>query len=768
MKKNSIAFVLAMLWGCASACAQIGIGEWRSHFSYDRILRVQAVGNHVYAAAAQGLLRYNVATGETVLLNKTTGLSDVGIRTIAYDAHTATLVVAYNNANIDLLQDGEILNIGDIRRSNISGDKSIHAIRFHQGNAYLACAFGIVLLDLKRAEIKETYYIDISGRCEVYDVAVSDSMLYAATPTGLRYIPYRQRNPVVATNWTIDNTSLLAGLPVRQLEWCHNRLLALAEEGNEGILYRQANDGILLPWLSGTLRNIRSHDGCLTVVTADSIWVYNVDDRREQAFGAYDWMSIQVNDADWADGSLWMAHNWAGLMCYDYRAQRLYNVSPNGTCYDAVYKLLPHQNNLLLCHGGKSSVYSNAGIPAVVDYFVDNRWQAVSGAAVDTLFDVVDIAVNPINDNEWLATSWGQGVLHIVNGEIVAVYNESNTDGALQSYHSGSYRSLRTGAIVYDAGGNAWITSSLVDRTIAMRHSDGSWKSFDLSRMIENNEIDKLVFDSIRGYLWLAGRANRIYVFHTDGETVQQAVVNPNNGSRVETSAVTCMVQDHDGDLWIGTNKGVKKIFDGYRAFQNGGEGEMSPVTCSNILFSQGDMVEYLMAYESITCMAVDGANRKWIGTAEGGLYLLSATGLEQLEHFTAANSPLLSNKIISLAVMPESGELFIGTDAGLQSYRGTATYATATPEETIHVFPNPVRPDYRAPIAIKGFSRNALVHITDVAGHTLFSTTAYGGQAIWNGCTNEGLRVPTGVYFVFASDVDGKARAVAKILFVQ
>ena len=194
----------------------------------------------------------------------------------------------------------------------------------------------------------------------------------------------------------------------------------------------------------------------------------------------------------------------------------------------------------------------------------------------------------------------------------------------------------------------------------------------------------------------------------------------------------------------------------------------MSPVTCSNITITNGEFYEYLMAYEGITAIAVDGANRKWVGTSSGGLYLLSATGLEQLEHFTAENSPLFSNRIITLGIQPRTGEVYIGTDKGLQVYRSTATYADAEPQEEVYAFPNPVRPNYDGPIAIKGFTRDALVHITDAAGHTVYSTRALGGQAIWNGRTLNGERVAAGVYYVFASDAEGGHRSVAKILVVR
>ena len=174
------------------------------------------------------------------------------------------------------------------------------------------------------------------------------------------------------------------------------------------------------------------------------------------------------------------------------------------------------------------------------------------------------------------------------------------------------------------------------------------------------------------------------------------------------------------------------------------------------------------MAYESITCMAVDGANRKWVGTANNGLYLISANGLEQLHHFTTANSPLASDKIVALTVYPESGVLFVGTDKGLQSYRSTATGADVFPSSDIHAFPNPVRPGFDGVVSIKGFTRDALVHITDARGHVVFSTTAQGGQAEWNCLTRSGDRAASGTYFVFASDQYGTMRSVAKILIIR
>ena len=171
-------------------------------------------------------------------------------------------------------------------------------------------------------------------------------------------------------------------------------------------------------------------------------------------------------------------------------------------------------------------------------------------------------------------------------------------------------------------------------------------------------------------------------------------------------------------------DKGIKVIYEASRAFAGGGDGQTSPVSCSNITITNGDFYEYLMAYEDVTSIVVDGANRKWVGTASGGLYLLSANGMEQIRHFTAANSPLFSDKILSLAIQPRSGEVYVGTDYGVQVYRSDATYAELTPDEHVYAFPNPVRPGYEGPVAIKGFTRNALVHITDAS--RFWSTSRY------------------------------------------
>ena len=756
--------------------AQSAIGEWRDHNSFVAARHVCVAQSEVYAATRMALFCYRPEGKEVIPMTKSNGLTDVGISAMAYDQASQCLAVAYANSGVDLMQGGKVYHIADIRYSGQGGDKKIYHIRFDGDKVYLATGFGIVVVDARRHEVAETYYLGPDGESGVvYDVAFTEGHIVAGTDNGLMSAPRGSNRLHIYETWTRDTLSPLAGMSVRMLDVCNNRLVVAACTDNPDSMttfYQQGPD-TWGTWGTGTVRSLRCCGSQIVLNRFSSIEIYNSQFSLTDVITTLPTYGVAAEDADMdSDGTLWIGHTWAGLIEVPRGYTQVSAHAPAGPFNDDyVYSLASTYNKLYLCPGGKKPTYESAGILGSLSIFEKGEWSQISVAdGIPAFQDVLYMAVDPKDSKHISATSWGYGVLDIHDNQVQTLFDQSNTQGALEPFTSGTFIHHRVSGLAYDDQGNLWVTSSLVDHGLAVRYRDGSWRSFDISPVlqglsVDKKEIDKLVWDSITGYKWFIGKSNRIFVH--DGES-RQAVVNPNNGSKLETHTVTCLVQDRSGDLWFGTDKGLKVIYDGYRAFANGGNGETAPVNCSNILFNEDGINEYLMAYESITCMAVDGANRKWVGTSNNGLYLISANGLEQLHHFTTANSPLASDKIVALTVHPESGVVYVGTDMGLQSYRSTATVGYTEPLADIHAFPNPVRPGYDGPIAVKGFTRDALVHITDARGHVVFSTNAHGGQAVWNGRTNNGDRVSSGTYYVFASDASGNMRSVAKILVIR
>ena len=772
MRKASI-LLLLLLASAMSIQAQLPVGHWRDHLSFHSLKTVVQAGTRIYAASDNALFYYDTADWTINRLTKTVQLNDIGISTFAYDPQSKYLMVAYTNANIDLIKDDEVYNLSDIKRSNISGSKRINTIRFDNHYAYLACAFGVVVVDLNRKEIKETYLLGPDGTyANINDIAFVGDTIVAATDNGILSAPKTSQLLHIVTSWDRDETSLLAGQPIRRLAVTPSGcLLAMAYDATNGqsTIYRRSNH-TFVPWITDTLRTMNVAQQQLLVIHDKAITIYDSNLNQLHDLHDIDWMEMDANDAVLdGKGTLWIAHQWASLaFCNPANPTQTLNViEPFGTPSDNVFRLVSFNDELLVCPGGHSTTYSGIYLPASLYTFKENSWKQLEDPdhLLNGLYDLIGVAFNPRKPNIKTAATWGSGLIEISDNIVTSHYNQDNSDNCLIPYTAGSFVSLRTGGVAYDRKGNLWITNSKQPDGLVVHYADGSWGKFNTLNMVSGSEIDNILCDSIKNYKLFWGQANKIFVH--DGES-HMAYIDPNNGAKLETASVHCLAQDHNGSIWIGTNKGIKVIYDLSKAFQNGGNGEKSPVTCSNILYNENGINEYLLAYENITSIVVDGGNRKWVGTNNGGLYLLSANGQKQLEHFTMAETPLFSDKIVALSILPWTGELFIGTDKGLQSYRTTATFAFATPQDDIHAFPNPVRPDYDGPIAIKGFSRNALVHITDAAGHTLFSTIANGGQAIWNGCTNDGRKVASGVYYVFASSEDGDIRSVTKILIIR
>jgi hypothetical protein len=139
----------------------VPIGQWREHLNYQKAIQVLK-GDLIYAATNDAVFSID-ANQEINRYHKVNGLSDVGIQQIGWDAQNSQLIIAYKNSNIDLLKGSITKNISDIQRSTISGNKTINGIYASNGTAYLSTGLGVVLVNLNKNEIKDTWIIGNAG-----------------------------------------------------------------------------------------------------------------------------------------------------------------------------------------------------------------------------------------------------------------------------------------------------------------------------------------------------------------------------------------------------------------------------------------------------------------------------------------------------------------------------------------------------------------------------------------------------------------------------
>jgi hypothetical protein len=200
VKKN-----LIILFLCVSflSFGQVGIGQWRDHYCYTNGRKAVFAGNDVYLMASQGLLKYNLNNSEIETISKVQGLSDSKISNIEYAQNYNCLIIGYENGNIDLLKNEDIININDIKQKPMIAGKAINSIKVSSNIAYLATSFGIVLLDLSKKEIKDTWLLGPNGTyLEVNDLLITKNKIYAVTKEGI-YLGNLDSHLADFSNWEI-------------------------------------------------------------------------------------------------------------------------------------------------------------------------------------------------------------------------------------------------------------------------------------------------------------------------------------------------------------------------------------------------------------------------------------------------------------------------------------------------------------------------------------------------------------------------------------
>lgn len=764
---------LTFFYLCFCVSAQVAIGKWRSNLPYRSFKSVAVSSQYIYAVTNSDMVYFSQSDNNLYSLNKVDGLNDIGVTLIRYAPSLKTLIIAYDNCNIDLIVDGEIYNIADIKSKSLNGIKTINNIYINGNEAYICCSFGVVVLDLSKMVVLDSWYVKIGdNNLSVNDIDIYKDQYYMATDSGLYYTSFRNPAPADFSSWIAVDTFNRQNI---QYVFAYNQQLYIckrtaSQDTLTDTLYKYLNPYWMNMEMYGH-REIQSYDVknnlMLLCYNAD-VSIYNTNEHHEVSCI---WSTETYCDAEQAvlgsDSLIWVADIQNGLVKINYKKATNVLYQGSGPYSEMVYRLSFGDQTLALVPGSNENYAPNYW-GGDYSYYKDNEWiyhAKYMSSLTTNWHNPCAIAVNPDNSTHIYAGSWGAGIIHYKEGEPQIIYNADNS--TLQNYTSNN--ECYVSDLGFDSQHQLWVAQSRVAKILSVKTDDNQWYSYSLSPYAgSGTPLVKRIFIDSKDNKWLCmhnNNAYRLVVFSengTLGTTSDDKVIgiDMNSAANISTELVYCVTEDLDGEIWIGTEQGIKVIYNP----QNIYAGNVYP---QNILIEQNGYVQNLLEYESITAIAVDGANRKWIGTSKAGIFLISKDGTEELLHFTEDNSPLFSNEIKDIVINPYTGEVYIGTSKGLVSYMGDATYGSEDYSK-VQVFPNPVRPDYTGKIAIRGLVQNSYFKITDVSGNIVYQNYANGSEGIWDGTLFSGKKATTGVYFIMAIDKNGKMRHVAKVVFIQ
>ncbi len=723
------------------------IGSWRMHLSYQSAIGV-AKGDKIYTATKQGIFTTD-NTQNFEYFNKLTGLSNAALTKICWDSSSSQLIIVYNNSNIDVIKGGLVKNINDIFRSNINGNKKINAVYAQSGLAYFSTSIGVVVADLTKYEIKETWILGAAGsEVEILSLSKDKEFWFASTRNAIYKTPVSNTNLGDAKTWSLlYNVS--AGSAIQKINSTPTGLII---QQNDSLLL--INTGMPSLLFNKALQKI----SCWTY-NEDKIIVGTTEPQSGRAFIhlltpgtnnniVFEQASAIKNPTSCilSNGIIWISDSLSGLVQLNPKNNTFLKIIPNGPGGQINTGMLATGTNLMA--GG----LSQEGL-FVLD---NNGWQTQKQSGLDSLSAITSITQNPLDNSIWLA-SFGNGAGQLKDGklQIFTAKNSSLVNVANNCFTSG---------VAADTKGNSWVSNSGTATSLHVKQPDGKWTGF--TNPFGLTDAGAIEIDDA-GQIWCVTKnANGLLVYNPGNSITSLAddrwkQYKAGTGiGNLPSNQVNCTAKDKSGFIWVGTDRGIGIIECADQAFTSAGCDALLPIV------QQDRFAGLLFKDENVVSIAVDGADRKWIGT-KNGVWLISATGDKILYKFSTTNSPLLGNEIYKISIDPITGEVFIATDNGLCSFRSTATEGVSL-QQKVWVFPNPVPPGYPGTIAIRGLTNSALVKITNLQGTLVYQTRALGGQAVWDCKNTSGAKVASGIYLIICRDDSGTEKIVSKIAIVQ
>ena len=776
MKKASILSFLILVASCVLANTHIDTSEdnwiygnmhqWNIHSAFADINAIAVTRDKVFALSNHSLFAVDKQSEEMVYYNRLTGLNGAVISTIGYNPTLNLLLVCYENGHLDIINShDEVYNIPDLYLKQTTYSKIVNSIYMHEHTAYLAMDFGIIELDMKRREIKDTYIIGQDAKeVNVKHITIMGNRIYAVSPQ-LLY-------------------SASLSDPLSDYAYWQTQALPTGKEVSAFCAYDEllymVRDSVLCSYRDSKWQKHTTSYKVNGLCPTDQHLFILPKNQAGVAIAETD-LSLQMTDMGMItdivqDGS---SYWWASVSDELVRGTDRQAFRPDGPINNTAYRMRFFGDRLYVVPGGRWATQNET--PGEIMFYENGTWVNVSNEKINeacdaTILDLMNVAQDPNDKDHYFVTSYGSGMLEMYGEDVIKLYTPSNS-ALVSAAPNAPNRYTRTDGAMFDDKGYLWVLNTEVENNILIMDAQGNklatYSLYSNSVRVPLYTPGEIIVDR-RNPQWkwipqcryntglLLLQDNGTPINPKDDKVTYHNEWYDQNGKPVIPEFIYSMAQDHDNTIWVGTNAGLFLI----------------PATidfttsnrCERVIIGRNDgtkLGDYLLDNEQINHIVVDGANRKWIATATSGVFLLSSNGEETIEHFTTENSPLSSNNVLSIAILESTGEVFFGTSQGLVSYMSDAI-EPAKNFSDIYAYPNPVHPNYHGVVTIRGLMANTEVRIVDASGNLVTTIQGNGAAAVWDMTNAQGSRVASGIYTALCNTQDGAAHSTVKIMVMN
>ncbi len=773
-------FVAAFLAVAGPAAAQDH--RWRAHTSFREVTDVASHGDAVWAATTGGVFRYETVTGAFSTYSPSDGLHGVEVQAITVDPLNNAIWIGYRNGAVDRLdpETGVVKAYFDIARAEQFSSRQINKIVVRGDSVFAATSFGVVVFDPVRNEVRDTYSKlgSLAAGTEVFDLTFApgqdgEPAIWLATNAGVAYASLQSFNLSDPAEWTVE----AAGLPVRELRaiaWFDGAIYA----GTTRDLTRRSDNGVYVP-LGVTTQGIRDLEVLsdrMVGVERFAPFVVSGEQGRKISMETYQNPAALIAGPD---GNVWIGDTQGGLIAMappeisDRSAEViLAEIYPDGPRDNLFSDLQVDGDGNLWVIGfrdNESGFYR---------FDADGNWTNYVRRLFPELFTTYDRLHVDARGHAWIGTS-GNSLTEVLASGAIRPWDAGNSS-LLPAAGTDNY--IIVGGIADDRDGRIWVTNPSSLAPIHFYEPEGEvWTAIPRiqcgSFSTVSAAFDRIYIDTFdQQWIIVIDLANLRRVLGLLVLDVNETPASINDdacrffdeegarGQGLPGTTVTSVVEDRDGIVWIGTDKGLAFVIN---------NGIVAGDANAVLVWPQfADRAEgtYLLNGIFVNDLAVDPAGRLWVATNEGVTVIREAEGgYEVAERFSADNSPLFSDTVVALAIDPISGRVYLATDQGLMSYAGGAIAPVEQVGE-IKVYPNPVYMESDADVSIfmEGLVEATALRVVTLSGEVVARLQTRGGRARWDGRDMQGRMVPSGMYLVIAVGEGGEGTAYGKMAVIR